>query len=392
MNARVCSKCSQFGTCHKLSPWMRFRMRTKARAWQMVNGGVSLGSVACETAAKSLRPVPYVFWMLGGLAMSFSIYKTVNRPVEFDIEANPDFYGVLARVDGPRLLHIQEVMRQCGVTDPDSSVVVLETLDYGPTMMGTSTHSVMFLPKVLIDSALPPNQAGAGMMVDFSQASSVVDGDGEGDLPPDCEDRLQPVELSELTEAQRNWLLQREGTILPNTKELDFIIGHECGHIVNHDTITSAVIGAGSLLLAHATFRLYRFTRESMRFSNWKYLRRAAIRLPHMSNPTIHLLSMVAATIATVCSVSWLQEFRADMHSARHLKCADVAEALVDKKICQNFVTNELEGGHMWNITGAGNDITMTEHCPLTVQKKYLGKLARDQKEERGKAQESESE
>jgi hypothetical protein len=101
------------------------------------------------------------------------------------------------------------------------------------------------------------------------------------------------------------------------------------------------------------------------RLANFSFFHRVPIK-----GPALHSFVAGGSMALAVFFLSWHQERDADITSATSLDLLSTARNLVEKKIIQNHVYQQLTDSKF--ITKNNNDLLEWSHPPLTYQRQYL--------------------
>lgn len=181
--------------------------------------------------------------------------------------------------------------------------------------------------------------------------------------------------VKDLPAEVRQDLLEQSGTLIPEPKEFDFVVGHEAGHLLNNDHRNTTIVGIVSAVGAHLSIKTW----------NWmlyKLRRERLLGLRPVKNVLSHCLLVGTTVVLVVGITGWNQEKNADVLSATKLELEREAWQLAEKQVMQNKLHKEASGDPF--ITSSGNDITEVKHPPKTFQRNYLKRLA-ESKEDRNR-------
>ena len=318
-------------------------------------------------APKALaQPIPRSMWLLAGLSIGVPVllatYIRSYRDVFESISTPAD--EVLGDIADPVVeAHYREVMKSVGIENPEQ-VAIRETQGLGPMVVGSQGQGVLYVPHLMVSLSNPEHA------LRISQPLDDQDEQQRNSEPDTRQPRVEVLfdgKVGDMTPDDRQTILEHGGPLLPNERELDYIIGHEAAHLLHDDTRRSAITAAAAVVGAHLSLKLY----NRVVHERWP---RLAVRgvLPYSL-----LVGCMAS--AAILVAGMIEEAEADIESARALQCADVAVGLVDKKLRQNMKAREL--GASSTVTESGNDLASWRHPPLTLQRRYLQWVAHEQQE-----------
>jgi hypothetical protein len=282
--------------------------------------------------------------------------------------------AVMLSDEDEKTKHIREVLHKVGLEHPEN-VMVVSTENTGPTTFGTAKGAVILIPRDLL------------FLSDPTSVIELTTKDATG------EEHVEEITVRDLTEEQRQLFLEKYGTLIPRPEELDFVIGHEGGHILHDDTGRKVAFGTGAIITSKVAIGLY--DKMAERISYWTknpfvdrnkhkiaaFLKRHNIVLPRIKNPIFQGFLAFGIASSALFAVSQKCEEDADLTSASQLHCAKTARELVEKKIKQNYAFKQHNRDSLWasTISTSGNDLTEVLHPPLTKQLQYLSRLEQEQ-------------
>ena len=166
------------------------------------------------------------------------------------------------------------------------------------------------------------------------------------------------VPLSELSRETREYILKRSGVLIPFKNELNFVIGHEIGHIKKSHSLDVLLGIISSVTISHFT----------LKFLN-NFISSNLNRTP-LNTSLNYILSLTLGISVGVFIHQWKREIQADLESIHQLGNIDDALNLADMKAEQNKFIKRYKGD--FNILDNGDNLFHLEHPPPSIQKKYL--------------------
>lgn len=291
------------------------------------------------------QPIPLWVWLLFGATVALPLYGVLHpqqaRSWYYSSVSDDDFSAAWRRN------WYDKIFRDIGLEHPER-VVVFETdaLDHCTTLgMNGERGALIFIPKMLIALTNPDTE----VCIPDEDGRTVFEG-----------------KVSQLTPELRQDILERTGVLLPDAREIRYVIGHEASHIFHNHATKASAISAAAAGASHFLLKLYN------RWSWAALQKRSDFFFQPLVSRWSHLLVLFASTIAATMLIAVYQERQADMHSARQLHLKTTAIELTKKKQLQNRI--EHQRGDRFK-TASGNDLLDWEHPSVEKQIEYLSSI-----------------
>lgn len=327
----------------------------RCRRWYFEKYHCKLDCSLCPTANQCfqhravLKPINGVVWAAIGAAVAVPFFLTRKRqllPASFIVSEEERANVELTDATNEKL---RSILRSVGVQHPEN-IDFIVTKGVGPTAIGSDQGDggVILIPATLLRM--------------MSSTAHVEVSRGED------EEVLYAGPAAQIPDDVREYVLRNDGVLLPTEEEVRYIIGHEGVHLARRHSLMVALTAAGGMLCTHLLLKGYNLLRSRRIVGSYRIY------------GLYHTLAAFCGTSLLLPLVSMAAEREADVLSAEKLHLGKVAVQLVEKKITQNLTQASRF------ITPSGNDLTELEHPPLTVQKRYLQRVADTQEREEASA------
>lgn len=318
----------------------------RCERWYIEKYQCKLDCSKCPTANQCfqhravLKPINGMVWAAIGAAVAVPFFFTRKRqllPASFIVSEEERANVELTDATNEKL---RSILSSVGVQHPEK-VEFIVTKGVGPTAIGSDEGDggVILIPATLL------------RMMSTSAHVAVSRGDGD-------EQVLYAGPASEIPDEVREYVLKQDGVLLPTEAEVRYIIGHEGVHLARRHSLMVALTAAAGMFSTHLLLKGYNLLRSRRIVGSYRVY------------GLYHTLAAFCGTSLLLPFVSMAAEREADVISAEKLHLGKVAVQLVEKKITQNLVHASRF------ITPSGNDLTELEHPPLTVQRRYLQRVA----------------
>jgi len=311
----------------------------------------------CMSHRAVLRPIPWYFWVGVSMVLPLPLYYALYpeermRAMNLMVERGNE-------IPEERKKWYIDILNKVGIKKANEAIILESSDVHSPTALGGRDHPIILMPRTMVLLTDPDHEITLSFM-------NEQDGMDEEGFPERSEEiTVWHGKAGKIDDRMRRHWLEKEAILLPKREEIEYVVGHEAGHLLNNDNSFKAVAGLSTLFFSHLSIKIWNRVMDQS-----KKTRRLRVL-----NKGSHSLIVTTFGLIAYTFLGWFTEARADITSATRLHLEEEALELTKKKIRQNQVLRE-QGDKQY--TAHGNDLLDFEHPPLSIQKKYLEKLVEE--------------